>query len=168
MSFEEINIRQAAGNAVKMINDDWALVTAGDREKWNTMTVSWGGLGELWRRDAAFIFIRPQRYTREFIEKQELFTVSFFAGGFKKELALCGAKSGRDIDKAAATGLVPVFEDGAVFFEQANLVLVCRKIAFQDINPAGFLDETIEENYPSKDYHRMYVGEITKTYRKTD
>ena len=166
MSFKEINIRQIDQSAVKMINDEWALVTAGSEEKWNTMTVSWGGLGELWGRDAAFIFIRPQRYTREFVEKSEFFTLSFFRGKYKKELSLCGSKSGRDIDKAAATGLTPVFKDGAVFFEQAELVLVCKKIAFQDIDPAGFLDESIEENYPSKDYHRMYVGKILKTYKK--
>ena len=166
MSFKEINIRQIDQSAVKMINDEWALVTAGSEEKWNTMTVSWGGLGELWGRDAAFIFIRPQRYTREFVEKSEFFTLSFFRGKYKKELSLCGSKSGRDIDKAAATGLTPVFKEGAVYFEQAETVLVCRKIAFQDLDPAGFLDESIEENYPSKDYHRMYVGEILKTYRK--
>ena len=102
MSFKEINIRQIDQSAVKLINDEWALITAGSEEKWNTMTVSWGGLGELWGRDAAFIFIRPQRYTREFIEKSEFFTLSFFGGKNKKELSLCGSKSGRDIDKAAA------------------------------------------------------------------
>lgn len=166
MSFEEIDIRQIDKSAVKLINDEWALVTAGDKEKWNTMTISWGGLGELWGRDAAFIFIRPQRYTREFIEKSEYFTISFFGGSYKKELSVCGSKSGRDIDKAAATGLKPIFSDSTVYFEQAELVLVCRKIAFQDLNPAGFLDKSIEENYPSKDYHRLYIGEIVKTLKK--
>ncbi len=166
MSFSEINIRQIDKSAVSLINDEWALVTAGGKEKWNTMTISWGGLGELWGRDAAFIFIRPQRYTREFIEKSEIFTLSFFGGHYKKELSLCGSKSGREIDKAAATGLKPVFMEGAVAFEQAELVLVCRKIAFQDLDPAGFLDKSIEDNYPSKDYHRLYVGEILKTYKK--
>lgn len=166
MSFQQIDIREIGQSAVKMISDDWALVTAGDEKKWNTMTISWGGLGELWGHDVAFIFIRPQRYTREFIEKSELFTISFFGGGFKEELSLCGSKSGRDIDKAAKTGLIPVFEDKTVFFVQAETVLICRKIAFQDLNPEGFLDKSIEKNYPSKDYHRMYVGKILKTYRK--
>lgn len=166
MNFQEVDIREIKQSAVKLVNDDWALVTAGDENKWNTMTVSWGGLGELWGEDVAFIFIRPQRYTYEFIEKNKLFTLSFFDGQYKEELRLCGSKSGRDTDKAAQTGLTPVFLDGAVGFEQAQTILVCQKIAFQDIDPAGFLDKNIEENYPSKDYHRMYVGKILKTYRK--
>ncbi len=166
MNFQEVDIREIEQSAVKLVNDDWALVTAGDENKWNTMTVSWGGLGELWGEDVAFIFIRPQRYTYEFIEKNKLFTLSFFDGQYKEELRLCGSKSGRDTDKAAQTGLTPVFLDGAVGFEQAQTILVCQKIAFQDIDPAGFLDKNIEENYPSKDYHRMYVGKILKTYRK--
>ena len=164
--FKEMDIRETGQSAVKMISDDWALVTAGDENKWNTMTISWGGLGELWGEDVAFVFIRPHRYTYEFVEKNELFTVSFFGGKYKKELSVCGSKSGRDTDKAAATGLKPVFMDGAVSFEQAETVLVCQKIAFQDLNPAGFLDKNIEGNYPSKDYHRMYVGKILKTYKK--
>ncbi|MEI6579368.1 MAG: flavin reductase [Eubacteriales bacterium] len=165
MNFQEIDIREVNQNVVKLINDDWALVTAGNAKKWNTMTISWGGLGELWGKDVAFVFIRPQRYTYEFMEKSDFFTVSFFGGKFKKELSLCGSKSGRNMDKAVATGLNPVFIDGSVSFEQAEVVLVCKKIAFQDLNPTGFLDDSIEENYPSKDYHRMYVGEIIKTYK---
>ncbi len=166
MSFQKIDICEVGQSAVKMISDDWALVTAGDEQKWNTMTISWGGLGELWGEDVAFIFIRPQRYTYEFVEKNELFSVSFFGGACKKELSVCGSTSGRNTDKAAATGLMPVVLDGIVTFEQAETVLVCQKIAFQDLDPAGFLDKGIEENYPSKDYHRMYVGKILKTYKK--
>lgn len=166
MNFQETDIREIKQSAVKLINDDWALVTSGDIDKWNTMTVSWGGLGELWGEDVVLVFIRPQRYTYEFMEKHELFTLSFFGGKYKEELSLCGSKSGRDTDKAAATGLTPLFLDGAVSFEQAQTILVCKKIAFQDLDPAGFLDKNIEANYPSKDYHRMYVGKILKTYRK--
>jgi len=166
MNFQEVDIREINQSAVKLINDEWALVTAGNEEKWNTMTISWGGLGELWGKDVAFVFIRPQRYTYEFVEKNEFFTVSFFGGKYKKELSLCGSKSGRNIDKAAATGLKPIAMDKAVSFKQAEVILVCKKIAFQDLNPAGFIDESIEENYPSKDYHRMFVGEIIKTYKK--
>ena len=166
MSFQETDIREIEQSAVKLINDDWALVTAGEPNKWNTMTISWGGLGELWGEDVVFVFIRPQRYTYEFMEEKERFTLSFFGGEYKKELKLCGSKSGRDTDKAAETGLTPIFLDGAVSFEQAQTVLICEKIAFQDLDPAGFLDKNIEENYSSKDYHRMYVGKILKTYRK--
>ena len=83
---EEINVRELKDNFVKMINDDWALLTAGKTDDFNTMTVSWGGIGELWSKDVCFIFIRPQRFTYEFTEREELFTVSFFGEEHKKAL----------------------------------------------------------------------------------
>ncbi|MCR5484241.1 MAG: flavin reductase [Clostridiales bacterium] len=166
MSFKETNIREIKESAVKMISDDWALVTAGDNKKFNTMTVSWGGLGELWGRDVAFIFIRPQRYTLEFINREDFFTLSFFGGKYKKELAFCGSKSGRDVDKAAATGLTPASYGDAVFFDEAETVLVCKKIAVFDILPDGFLDRSIDDNYKNGDYHKVFVGEIVKTLQK--
>lgn len=166
MEFKEIDIRELKDSPVKLIGDDWALITAGSSEKWNTMTVSWGALGELWNREAAFVFIRPQRYTYEFFEKEELFTLSFLGEKHRDILRVCGSKSGRDCDKAALTGLVPDFSQGAVCFEQAEYTLICRKIASQLLDPAGFIDKTIEENYPAKDYHRMYVGEIIKVLKK--
>jgi flavin reductase (DIM6/NTAB) family NADH-FMN oxidoreductase RutF len=166
LSFKQTDIRKINESAIKMINDDWALVTAGDLSSFNTMTVSWGGLGELWGRDVAFVFIRPQRYTYEFMEKGELFTVSFFGGAYKDELNFCGKNSGRDKDKLKATGFKARGFEGAVAFEEAQTVLVCKKIAFQDLDPKGFLDQTIENDYPNKDYHRMYVGEILKVFKK--
>jgi len=166
LAFKAIDIRQIKQSAVKLINDDWALVSAGDADAWNTMTVSWGGIGELWGRDVFYLFVRPQRYTHEFLLKHGCFTVSMFDGGFKKEMSFCGSKSGRDVDKAAATGLKPVFEDGFVYLEQAQAVLLCRIIATQKLDPAGFLDDSIEQNYTSGDYHTVFVGEIVKTLKK--
>ena len=167
MNFREINIHELKESPIKLISDDWALLSAGNCDAWNTMTVSWGGVGELWGKDVAFVFVRPQRYTKKFMEESDRFSLSFFGGGYKKELSLCGSKSGRDTDKAAQTGFVPVFDDGAVYFRQAELVLVCRKLAFFDLDPKGFLDKSIESNYPTGDYHRMYVGEIVKTLEKS-
>lgn len=161
---KEINIRDIKISPVELISDGWALLTAGNEEKYNTMTVSWGALGEIWGKDAAFVFVRPQRYTYEFTEKEELFTLSFYGSEFKDALRLCGSKSGRDIDKAEATGLKPVFTDGTVTFEQAKYTIVCRKMASQFIDPAGFDDAAIENNYANKDYHKVYVGEIIKVY----
>lgn len=109
MQFQEIDIRGIKENAIRLIRDEWALITAGDQKKWNTMTVSWGGIGELWGKDVAMIFIRPQRYTYEFIEREDYFTMSFFEKEYKKALSLCGSKSGRDIDKAKEAGLTPFF-----------------------------------------------------------
>ena len=163
---KEINIRDIKISAPELISDNWGLVTAGNKEKFNMMTVSWGALGEIWGKDAAFVFIRPQRYTYEFIEKEEVFTLSFYAPGYKNALRICGSKSGRDIDKAKECGLTPVFVDGGVAFEEAEYTLVCRKMASQFIDPAGFIDSSIENNYAQKDYHKMYIGEILKVYAK--
>ena len=163
---KEINVRELKDNFVKMISDDWALLTAGKADDFNTMTVSWGGIGELWGKDVCFVFVRPQRYTYEFLEKEEYFTLSFYGGEFKDALKICGSKSGRDINKAEVCGFTPVFTDGAVTFEQAEYTLVCRKMASQFIDPKGFEDENIEKNYAAKDYHKVYIGEILKVYAK--
>lgn len=145
------------------------LVTAGNIDSYNTMTASWGGLGVLWGKDIAFCVIRPGRYTYEFMEKADTFTLSFFGNEYKKALSFCGSHSGRDCDKAKETGLTPVeSENGSVYFGEARLVLECKKIYFDDINPENFIDPDIDSNYPKKDYHRMYVGEIVNVLAKTD
>lgn len=114
----------------------------------------------------AFTFIRPSRYTLEFIEQRPTFTISFFDESHREKLAFCGSNSGRDCDKAAATGLTPIATDGgSVAFEEARLVLECRKLYFQDLNPDHFLVPEIEENYPEKDYHRMFVSEVMSVFR---
>ena len=159
---KEINIRELKDNFVKMISNDWALLTSGTKNDFNTMTVSWGGIGELWNKDVCFIFVRPQRYTYEFMEKNDYFSLSFFGGDYKKELGICGSKSGRDIDKIAETGFTPVYFDNAVGFEQAEVNVVLKKLAFQDMEPDGFIDETIMNNYANNDFHRVYIGEIVK------
>lgn len=163
---KEINIREIKKSPVELISDGWGLVTAGNKDKFNTMTVSWGAIGEIWGKDAAFIFIRPQRYTYEFIENNDIFTITFFGEDFKDALRICGSKSGRDINKAEVCGLTPIFTDGGVTFEQAEYTVVCRKMASQFIDPAGFEDKSIESNYPKKDYHKIYIGEIIKVYKK--
>ena len=163
---KEINVRDIKENPVSLINDGWGLLTAGDKNGWNTMTVSWGAIGELWNKDVAIAFVRPQRYTKEFIDSNDYFTLCFFDEEYKKALQLCGTKSGRDVDKAQATGLTPLFQCGTTAFEQAKLVLVCKKIACQDMNPQGFIDKSIENNYRNGDYHTTYVGEIVKVLEK--
>lgn len=166
-NFHETDIRCITKSPAEMIGDDWALVTAGNAEKWNTMTVSWGGLGVMWGKPVAFVFIRPQRYTYEFIENSDRLSLSFFGGEYKKELGICGSKSGRDIDKSAETGFTAQFENGTPFIEQAETVLICKKMYYQDIDPKMFLDAEIDEKwYPNKDYHRVYVCEIEKVLQK--
>ena len=164
--FKETDIRQLDKSAVKLFDGEWALLTAGNMGKYNTMTVSWGALGELWGEDVAIVFVRPSRYTYEFIEKEDSFTLCFFGGEYKKELGFCGSKSGRDYDKAKESGFIPFEVDGSVAFEQAQTILKMKKIAFYDIDKAGFLDAGIEANYGGTDYHRVYIGRIEKTLVK--
>ena len=163
----KIDIKQLQGNAVSMFDDKWCLITAGNKDSYNTMTASWGAMGELWNKDVCFIFIRPQRYTLEFAEREEYFTLSFFGDDYKKALTFCGRNSGRDCDKAKETGLTPVEIDGSMSFEESETVIVCKKLFYQDIDPEGFVDKVIDGVcYPEKDYHRMYVGEVVGCYKK--
>ena len=170
----EKNIRDFSGSPFERIGTGWMLITAGnvesDKSNWNTMTASWGGLGVLWKRNVAFFFIRPSRHTFGFANSSSLLTLSFFDETHRAALNLCGEKSGRDIDKAAAAGLTPVFfgggpVNGALSFKEAREVIFCKKVYAQDFDPALFLDaESIEKNYNGKDYHRMFIGEIV-SYR---
>ena len=137
------------------------LITAGNTSKFNTMTASWGGFGILWNLPVAFIFVRPTRYTYRFTEKAEYFTLCFFERKYRKALNYCGSHSGREVDKIKATGLIPqATGKGNVYFKQARLILECRKIYFHDINPEYFLEKAINDNYPLKDYHRLYIGQV--------
>lgn len=167
MNFEKIQVKSLKENIISLFDDNWALISAGDLDSgFNTMTASWGGMGKLWAKNVCYIFIRPQRYTYEFTEKNDMFSVSFFSSEYKKELTYCGRNSGRDVDKMKETGLKPIALDGTVGFEQSEIVLTCKKLAYQDIDPTGFIDECVDKNYPDKDYHRMYIGEIVSCYVK--
>ncbi|OPY60060.1 MAG: Flavoredoxin [Syntrophorhabdaceae bacterium PtaU1.Bin034] len=161
-TFRTIEPEQVKDNPFKLIGKDGMLVTAGEAGSFNTMTASWGGLGVLWARNVCFSVVRPTRYTYTFLEKSDSYTLCFFEEKYKDVLTFCGTKSGRDVDKIAKTGLTPVVDDGPIYFEEARLVFQCRKLYFQDIIPGNFKDRDIEAFYPDKDYHRWYVGEITR------
>lgn len=160
-ALKPVDLYAIKDNTFKLIADDWMLVTAGTIGDFNTMTASWGTFGELWHRKIATCFIRPNRYTYQFTEKSDRFTLSFFTEQYRDALNFCGTKSGRDVDKMAATGLTPVETvSGSVYFAEARLVLECRKIYIHDLDPGLFVDPSIEKEYPKKDYHRMYIGQI--------
>lgn len=165
MAFEKISVDSLSINPVRMFSDGWALLSVNDGEKFNSMTVSWGAVGELWGKDIAICFVRPQRYTYEFMENNEYFSLSFF-DSHKKELGVFGHKSGRDCDKYEETGLTPVVDGEFEYCAEAEYVFLCRKIAFQDMSPDGFLDKSIEDCYPAHDYHRTYVGEIVSVLKR--
>ena len=164
---KKINIKELKENSVSLFDDRWCLITAGTKDSYNTMTASWGAMGELWNKDVCFIFIRPQRYTKEFVDNNEYFTLSFFGEKYKKALGFCGRNSGRDCDKAKETGLTAVKIGESMSFEESEVVIVCKKIAQQAISPEGFIDSSIDPIcYPDKDYHTMYIGEVTGCFIK--
>jgi len=166
--FERIQPQDIRRNPFTLIADDWFLLTAGTGENgFNTMTAGWGLLGELWRKKVAFVFVRPQRATRRFMDSAELFSMSFFTGEYRGVLDFCGTHSGDSVDKVARTGLTPITPvPGVTAFEEADLILSCRKLYTQDLDPARFLDPSIEPLYPEKGYHRLYAGEIVDVLRK--
>lgn len=167
MSFKEIDIKELKLSPFEKIGKQWMLITAGNEDSFNTMTASWGGLGVLWNKNVAFTFIRPSRYTFEFCEKEEYFTLTFFPEEYRKALSFCGSKSGRDVDKCKETGLTPVFLSEAPYFEEAELVLICKKLYAQDMDKACICDGAVNTNYGENEpMHKMYVGEIVKALVK--
>ena len=165
--FKRIEPREMDGNVFSMIGEQWMLITAGTKEKCNTMTASWGGLGVLWGKPVATAYIRPQRYTRQFVEDSGYFTLAFFGPEHRQALNLCGTQSGRDVDKVKACGFtVEEGAGGAPYFAEADLVLVCRKAYWQDMDPDHFLDPDIGEHYAQHDYHRIYIGEIVEVLKR--
>ena len=130
---------QGISYALNTFNRDWALVTAGTIDRFNTMTISWGGMGTLWSRPVATVYVKPCRYTHEFMENNDYFTVSFFPEKYREDLGILGSRSGRDGDKVALTSLTPKAGEQWVSFEEAEHVLVCRKI-YRQAMAAGYLD----------------------------
>jgi flavin reductase (DIM6/NTAB) family NADH-FMN oxidoreductase RutF len=168
--FKQVSIEQVNVSASKLIGKDWMLITAGrDTTSFNTMTASWGALGHLWERNVAFMFVRPQRYTKEFADANETFTLSFFDDRYRDALNYCGTKSGRDHPrKAQDAGLTPIATPiGSVAFREAILIIECRKLYAAPFDPAAFtVPDVAKKIYPNNDFHTMYVGEIVNVYEK--
>lgn len=156
-------------DAFELIGKEWMLVTAGSKEKFNMMTASWGGIGWLWNKPVAFVFIRPERYTHDFVEANDRLTLSFYPKDMKKALQLCGTKSGRDTDKAEEASLSPVvLESGAITFNEARMTLDCRKLFKTEMTKPDFIDKNILERWyneePGGGLHTIYVAEIENVY----
>ena len=168
MAFRKIDISKLSFNPFDKIGKQWMLLTGGDKDSFNTMTASWGQLGVLWNKNVLTCYIRPNRYTYDFVEKGECFTASFYGEEYRSALSFCGSHSGRDCDKAKETGLTPAEVDGCMAFEEAELVLVCRKLYSYDLQESGFLtDDGIPEKFFGTDpYHRAYISEIVGVYVK--
>ena len=167
MSFKEINVNELEMNPFTKISKQWMLITAGNEEKANTMTASWGSVGFIWNKNALTMYIRPQRYTKEFVDANDTFTVSFLPGQYREALNLCGKISGREEDKITKAGLTIAYEDGTPYFEEAELVFVCKKMYVQEMKEECLEDASFDATYyPNKDYHYLYIAEITKALKK--
>jgi len=167
LGYSQIAPDEIKDNLIRLIASDWMLVTAGTHEKFNTMTANWGGTGYLWNKNVVFVFVRPERYTYGFIESTEGFTLTFFDEKYRGALNLCGAKSGRDCDKVAETGLTPHFTElGFPAFTESKLVLECKKLYAEQLTKDAFLDsEPLRAHYNTKGgMHKMYIAEIVKAW----
>lgn len=166
--FTKIDPREMDGNVFQRIGDQWMLITAGNREACNTMTASWGGLGILWGEPVATAYVRPQRYTKEFIDRERYFSLSFYGEEYRKALGLCGSKSGRDMDKVKECGFTVEYGLGDTpYFAEAELVLICEKQYADELKEEKFIDPTpAEKCYPLKDWHTFYIGKIVEVLKK--
>lgn len=161
--YKEIKPEELTESAFKLIGSDWTLITAEKDGKVNTMTASWGGLGIMWKKNVAYIVIRPQRYTKSFVDGAETFSLTFFDNSFKKQLSYLGSVSGRDEDKISKANLTITHDEQTPYFEEAKLVILCRKLFAQEFREESFIDSNVVDTcYPKKDFHTMYIAEVTK------
>lgn len=165
--FQEIAPENFKISPFKWVGNDWLLIAAEKDKRVNAMTASWGTMGVLWQRNVAIVFIRPHRYTYEFVEGSDTFSLNFFEPDRHKMLEYFGSTSGRDEDKIATAGLTVTRRDGAPYFAEAKASLLCRKLYAQPLLEELFIDKTpIRENYPLKDFHTIYVGEVLRILAK--
>lgn len=164
---KEIKIEDLSMNPFTLIGKQWCLIGAKHNNKFNAMTASWGGVGVLWNKNVVTVYIRPQRYTNEFVSAEDTFTLSFFEEEHRKALAFYGSKSGRDVNKEEACNFHVEETEDFAYLQEANMVFACRKLYCGMLEENEFVNkEVAEKNYPNKDYHYVYIGEIEKVFVK--
>lgn len=165
--YTRISADKIPGNIIKMLSEDWMLITAGNSAKFNTMTASWGGLGVLYNKPVAICFINPARYTYQFMENEDTYTLTFYTEAYREALNYCGNVSGRDTDKIKGSGLTPIATpDGSMAFSQAWMIIECRKLVSQSLSLDSINDKTEKEKRGTQPMHKMYIGEIINVWVK--
>ena len=165
--YKQIAPDKIPGNIIKMLNEDWMLITAGNDEKFNMMTASWGGLGVLYGKPMAICFINPARYTYQLMEKGDTYTFTFYTEAYRDALQYCGSNSGRDADKVKGSGLTPITTPGgSKAFSEAWLIIECRKLVSQSFTPESIFNEKVKEQWSGRPLHKMYIGEIINVWVK--
>lgn len=162
--FKEISPKEISDNLIKSVAEEWMLISAGNENGYNMMTASWGFMGEMWGNDSVIAMIRPQRYTMKFINECDYFTLSFY-GDNKEVHKVCGSKSGRDVNKTELTGLTPIFSNDTVYFNEARLVLICKKQYVDILKNDCFVDKEPLKWY-NGDFHNVIIGKIEKVLVK--
>lgn len=161
-SFQSVPVNLMECNPFEKIGQEWMLVTAGNEQKANTMTASWGGMGVMWGKNAVYVVIRQSRFTKEFIDREGKFSLSFLGEKNRSMLKYLGRVSGRTEDKIKEAGVELHYETGTPFVDQANLVILCRVMSATMLKPEEFLSQDIEKTwYQDKDYHTLYIAEVT-------
>ena len=150
----------------ELFDKQWALLSAGNKDKFNMMTISWGGLGTLWNKPVATVYVRTSRLTHDFMDDNEYFTVSYYSESYKKTLSVLGAKSGREMDKMNVEGLTAVEAGDSVTFKEAEITLVCRKLFKQQIDVDKMPADVVDRFYTGIAPHDMYIGEVVDIIRK--
>lgn len=165
--YKKITPDKIPGNIIKMLTEDWMLITAGNSQEFNMMTAGWGGLGCMFGKPVAFCFIAPTRYTYKLMEKNDTYTLTFYTEAYREALNICGSKSGKDTDKVKATGLTPVTTpEGSQAFSEAWLIIECRKMVSQSIIPEAITNQKLKEEWEGKQLHKMFIGEIINVWIK--
>ncbi len=158
---KKISISELNNNVFELISKDWGVLTVQCGDKVNGMTVSWLQMGHLWNKNIVTVYVRPQRYTYQFINDEETFSLALFDEKYKKELSYLGTKSGSDFDKINNCKMTTSFVKNTPIINEAKLVFVCKKLYVHDLKDNEFVDDNVNhEAYPDKDYHRAFVGEI--------
>lgn len=169
--FKKVNLKSFEFNVFSLFDDQWFLLTAGDfaKKDFNTMTISWSSMGIMWNRPFVQVAVRPTRFTYQFMNRFDYFTLCAFPEKYRFALQLLGSRSGRDENKIADSSLTPIASPGGngVAFKEAQLIIEALKIYWDDFEPQKFVDPTIEENYAQNDYHRFYFGEIVNIFKET-
>ena len=164
MALQDIPVIRFHAEVFHLFDRQWMVLAAGDfsTREFNAMTISWGSLGFMWGKPFVQVVVRPTRHTHAFLDRFDSFTVTAFSEEYRRALNILGNRSGRDGDKIAAARLTPVASTrvAAPSFAEAELVLECRKTYRDPLEHRHFLDATIEEHYPERDYHTVYYGEI--------
>lgn len=168
---KKVDFKELSFNPFMMVGNEWMLVSSGNLTKYNTMTVSWGHFGTIWNHSkgapSLVVYVRESRYTKEFIDKNEYFSVTVFDKKYHTDLGYLGTHSGRDEDKVSKTKLTPIEIDNVIAFNEAKLTFICKKVYSQKMREEHFYDQDIiSEFYPNKDFHEFYIGEIVEIYKE--